>query len=101
MYLGRIVETGAVRDALRNPLHPYTQGLLHALPRLDALDEPLVSVPGDIPSPLERPAGCVFHTRCAKAIAGRCDRAIPVVMQHNSSHNVACHVANDAAGPIT
>ncbi|MBL4810802.1 MAG: ABC transporter ATP-binding protein, partial [Rhodobacteraceae bacterium] len=60
MYLGRLIEQGSVRDVIRNPQHPYTKGLLAALPRLDDLDAPLVPVPGDIPSPLERPTGCVF-----------------------------------------
>ncbi|GIT71407.1 MAG: dipeptide/oligopeptide/nickel ABC transporter ATP-binding protein [Pseudomonadota bacterium] len=64
MYLGRIVESGPVREVLRAPAHPYTKGLLNALPKLDAIDKALTPVPGDIPSPLERPNGCVFHTRC-------------------------------------
>ena len=54
MYLGRIVESGPVRRVLQAPAHPYTKGLLNALPKLDALDKPLTPVPGDIPSPLER-----------------------------------------------
>jgi peptide/nickel transport system ATP-binding protein len=63
MYLGRMIEEGPVREVIRNPKHPYTQGLLAALPKLDDLDSPLTPVPGDIPSPLERPTGCVFHTQ--------------------------------------
>ena len=68
MYLGRLVETGPVRDVIKRPAHPYTRGLLAALPSLDALDRPLEPIPGDIPSPLERPRGCVFHTRCREAL---------------------------------
>ena len=49
MYLGRLVEQGAVRDVIRNPSHPYTKGLLAALPSLDDLDTPLTPIPGDIP----------------------------------------------------
>ncbi|MEM9631222.1 MAG: ABC transporter ATP-binding protein [Pseudomonadota bacterium] len=63
MYLGRILESGPVRDVIRNPAHAYTRGLLNALPKLDDLDAPLTPIPGDIPSPLERPSGCVFHPR--------------------------------------
>ena len=63
MYLGRILESGPVRDVIRTPAHAYTRGLLNALPRLDDLDAPLTPIPGDIPSPLERPNGCVFHPR--------------------------------------
>jgi oligopeptide/dipeptide ABC transporter ATP-binding protein len=96
MYLGRIVETGPVRAVLKNPLHPYTQGLLNALPRLDAFDEPLTPVPGDIPSPLERPAGCVFHTRCELAQNGRCDTEVPQVVAASDAHAAACHVVADA-----
>lgn len=91
MYLGRIVETGPVREVLRNPLHPYTQGLLHALPRLESLDEPLTPVPGDIPSPLERPSGCVFHTRCPAVIEGTCAVDVPARQQHAADHSVSCH----------
>ena len=55
MYLGRIVESGPVKQVLHSPAHPYTRSLLNSLPKLDALDEPLTPIPGDIPSPLERP----------------------------------------------
>ncbi|WP_052265378.1 ABC transporter ATP-binding protein [Ruegeria sp. ANG-R] len=63
MYLGRIMESGPVREVIRHPAHAYTRGLLNALPKLDDLDAPLTPIPGDIPSPLERPSGCVFHPR--------------------------------------
>ena len=64
MYLGAIVEKGPVREIIRNPKHPYTRGLLKALPDINNLDAPLQAIPGSIPSPLERPSGCVFRTRC-------------------------------------
>jgi len=92
MYLGRLVEQGPVREVIRTPAHPYTQGLLAALPHLDDLDAPLVPVPGDIPSPLERPSGCVFHTRCSKVIEGRCQREVPQFTKVNEGHKVACHL---------
>ncbi|WP_028464469.1 ABC transporter ATP-binding protein [Nisaea denitrificans] len=90
MYLGRVMETGSVREVIRTPAHPYTQGLLNALPKLDHLDEPLTPVPGDIPSPLERPGGCVFHTRCPKFIPGTCDTARPGEVSVSASHRAAC-----------
>jgi len=90
MYLGRIVETGPVRDVIRNPQHPYTIGLLNALPKLDNLDAPLTPVPGDIPSPLERPLGCVFNTRCPQVIAGRCEGNVPQLHNLTDDHAVAC-----------
>ena len=90
MYLGRIVESGPVREVLNKPAHPYTKGLLHALPKLDALDDPLTPIPGDIPSPLERPSGCVFHTRCPEAIADRCDASIPSQTEFAHRHTASC-----------
>ncbi len=90
MYLGRLVETGPVRAVIRTPAHPYTRGLLNALPKLDDLDSPLTPVPGDIPSPLERPSGCVFHTRCPVRLAGRCAAERPVLEDRAPGHAAAC-----------
>ncbi|MCG6904449.1 MAG: ABC transporter ATP-binding protein [Rhodobacter sp.] len=90
MYLGRIVETGPVRQVIGNPSHPYTQGLLQALPRLDDLDAPLVPVAGDIPSPLERPPGCVFHTRCDRVIKGICNIQVPGRTLVEEGHTARC-----------
>ena len=64
MYLGSVVEKGPVNKILKNPKHPYTKGLLEALPDVNNLDEPLRPIPGNIPSPLDRPSACVFRTRC-------------------------------------
>jgi len=95
MYLGRLIEKGPVRDVIRTPAHPYTQGLLNALPDLEKLDEPLSPIPGDIPSPLERPSGCVFHTRCPISMAGRCDTGIPEMQAVSSGHTAACFAVED------
>lgn len=95
MYLGNVIETGAVREVIRHPSHPYTKGLLNAIPHLHDLDRPLTPVPGDIPSPLERPSGCVFHTRCAYAIPGKCDRDVPSPTTMAPGHTSACFVAKD------
>ncbi|XDZ66067.1 ABC transporter ATP-binding protein [Alphaproteobacteria bacterium LSUCC0684] len=92
MYLGRLVEEGSVREVIRNPKHPYTRGLLAALPRLDDLDAPLTPVPGDIPSPLERPNGCVFNTRCAELVGPICSTQIPFEEWVDPVHRVACHL---------
>ena len=91
MYLGRLAEQGPVRDVIRRPAHPYTRGLLNALPKLDDLDAELTPVAGDIPSPLERPPGCVFHTRC-DVVEPRCNQSIPQMQQHRAGHQAACFV---------
>ena len=90
MYLGQLMETGTTRSVIHQPRHPYTRGLLNAIPKLDALDSPLVAVSGDIPSPLERPAGCVFHTRCSEVIEGRCATVEPEIKLVGQDHDVAC-----------
>lgn len=97
MYLGRLVEQGLVRDVIRNPAHPYTKGLIAALPRLDDLDTPLTPIPGDIPSPLERPPGCVFNTRCPANLGVRCSSEIPEFMNVTGEHQVACHLYDEGA----
>ena len=90
MYLGIIVESGPVREIISNPKHPYTQGLIEALPDLNNLDKPLKPILGDIPSPLERPTGCVFHTRCKLFESGVCDNAVPPLSEYEKEHTVAC-----------
>lgn len=98
MYLGRMIEQGPVRDVIRHPQHPYTQGLLDALPKLDDLEAPLTPVAGDIPSPLERPPGCVFHTRCPKIIGDVCKRDIPQWVDTGENHRTACHLCSAEEG---
>ena len=68
MYAGEIVERGHVADVLGNPRHPYTKGLIAAVPRLDApKDAPLSDIPGTVPPPWDWPSGCAFHPRCPYA----------------------------------
>ncbi|MDH3219409.1 MAG: ABC transporter ATP-binding protein [Gammaproteobacteria bacterium] len=93
MYLGNLVETGTVRQVINTPAHPYTRGLLNSLPKLDDLEAPLTPVPGDIPSPLDRPSGCVFHTRCQEFIGDVCKTQIPDYSKDSANHEVSCHLA--------
>jgi oligopeptide/dipeptide ABC transporter ATP-binding protein len=90
MYLGKLIEKGSVRQVLRNPGHPYTQGLMNALPRLDDLETPLTPIKGDIPSPLDRPSGCVFNTRCPVSLGAECESRAPVFTNKEDGHQVAC-----------
>ena len=99
MYLGRVVERGPVREVLRHPRHPYTQGLLRSMPRLDGPGERLVSIPGTVPSLNATPAGCSFHPRCAFAERGRCNVGPPPVLRPlNADQDVACVRAEEIAG---
>ena len=99
MYLGKLVEQGTVREVIKNPSHPYTRGLLNALPKLDDLDTPLEPIPGDIPSPLERPEGCVFHTRCSMA-EPRCKQSVPAYSSFGNEHKAACFVTAEQQGKV-
>jgi peptide/nickel transport system ATP-binding protein len=92
MYLGKIVERGPVGEVLEHPKHPYTRGLLASMPRLDGdFKAPLKAIPGMVPPPALRPAGCSFHTRCDWAVAGICN-AVPVgLTDFGNSHVAACH----------
>jgi len=90
MYAGKIAEEGKVRDIFKNPLHPYTRGLLGSIPRLDwQRRSQLPIIEGVVPNPLEFPTGCRFNPRCPEAIK-RCREEIPVLQHKENEHKVAC-----------
>ncbi|WP_419622591.1 ABC transporter ATP-binding protein [Thiolapillus sp.] len=94
MYGGRICEQAPVYELFENPRHPYTQGLLQSVPRLDtAGDAKLHSIPGNPPNLLQLPPGCAFVDRCQKGIPV-CDRQQPPLLQISPEHRVACHLEN-------
>jgi oligopeptide/dipeptide ABC transporter ATP-binding protein len=98
MYLGRVVETGATESLFGNARHPYTQLLLASVPRPRVGDRPPrpVLAGGELPSPLERPTGCVFSTRCPLA-TDRCREETPVLRPiADQPHQAACHYAETA-----
>jgi oligopeptide/dipeptide ABC transporter ATP-binding protein len=76
MYAGRIVERGPIPELFANPSHPYTKGLLRALPRLDAPPGPLAAIPGQVPDPHEEESGCSFAPRCPDVME-RCRKQLP------------------------
>ena len=92
MYLGRIVEMGPAEQVAEDPLHPYTQALVSAVPFPDPARErrrQRILLPGDPPSPLNPPPGCPFHPRCPHAV-DRCRDTVPVLEEFSAEHKVAC-----------
>ncbi|MCL4325016.1 MAG: ABC transporter ATP-binding protein [Candidatus Thermoplasmatota archaeon] len=89
MYAGVIAEVGTVEEVFAKPLHPYTQGLLASLPRLDAPDKKLDSIPGSVPNLIHPPQGCRFHPRCPHVME-KCKIDRPPMIQQGKGHAVAC-----------
>jgi peptide/nickel transport system ATP-binding protein/oligopeptide transport system ATP-binding protein len=101
MHLGTIVETGDTDEIFLRAAHPYTQALLSAAPSVDDWRRPSdeVVLTGDVPSPLDPPPGCRFHTRCWKA-QDRCRTGEPALVPRDTDHPVACHFATTAPAEI-
>lgn len=92
MYAGRIIEQGPTREIIRNAQHPYTQGLIKALPHQGVPGERLYQIPGSMPLPNDLPSGCAFHPRCQYAEV-ICQQEIPQIIQSTTS-KVACHLVS-------
>ena len=93
MYLGRIVELTDKTSLFEMPLHPYTEALLSAvpIPKASARSRKRVILKGDVPSPINPPAGCHFHTRCLYATA-RCRQEVPILREVTTGHWASCHL---------
>ena len=89
MYAGAIIEYGSVKEVFTNPMHPYTKGLLGAIPTLDDQKERLVAIPGEVANPYHLPKGCSFNPRCECKNAD-CAEEIPPMIKINESHYVSC-----------
>ena len=97
MYLGKIVEIAPAKELYNNPKHPYTEALLSAVPIPDpAVRRKRIILEGDVPSPINPPSGCAFHTRC-RYVTERCKVETPVLADVGSTHRVACFL-NDGTG---
>jgi oligopeptide/dipeptide ABC transporter ATP-binding protein len=95
MYLGKLVEIGAASDIYERPAHPYTAGLLEAIPVPNpelarAKEKERVAVRGELPSPLNPPSGCRFRTRCPRA-QQLCAEVVPELRRFGTGHRAACH----------
>jgi oligopeptide/dipeptide ABC transporter ATP-binding protein len=97
MYAGRVVESGAVRDLYRRPAHPYTQGLLRSVPRVDQKGKELTPIAGSPPDPAHIPPGCPFHPRCGYA-RQRCREEEPLLRTVGIGRVAACHYAEEVLG---
>jgi peptide/nickel transport system ATP-binding protein/oligopeptide transport system ATP-binding protein len=92
MYLGKVMEISNRDELYKNPLHPYTQALLSAVPIPDPAVEmkrQVIVLQGEVPSPMNPPSGCVFHPRCYRAFAD-CSKNVPVLADAGGGHQVAC-----------
>ncbi len=91
MYAGRIIEKGTVEEIFANPLHPYTKGLQKSKPMVTSdTDEPLYSIPGNVPNPIDMPNHCFFKDRCKDCIA-KCE-TYPEEIRVSETHSVFCHL---------
>jgi oligopeptide transport system ATP-binding protein len=95
MYLGKIVEIGTNEQIYEDTLHPYTKALLSAVPMTDATGQNAqrIILRGDVPSPINPPSGCRFHTRCPYAFDA-CSKSEPLLLDVGNGHQVACHLYN-------
>ncbi len=91
MYLGKIVELAEKNELFQNPLHPYTEALLSAVPDIKGRGKTRILLPGSVPSPLNPPAGCHFHTRCHRVLP-ICPQEEPLFKDVGTGHLVACHL---------
>jgi oligopeptide/dipeptide ABC transporter ATP-binding protein len=96
MYAGRIVEIGLTEEVFRDPLHPYTRGLMSAVPSSAHQRGSLIAIEGSVPELIDPDPSCPFSTRC-RYVADVCRRMDPRFLRHTREHGVACHAHDDAA----
>jgi len=93
MYLGKMMEYGKTEDIFKNPMHPYTKALLSVIPKLDRRKAAKkIILKGEIPSPIDPPLGCRFHTRCIEKVGRICEKESPQSEEMEKGHFVGCHL---------
>src|SRR6185312_5705790 len=93
MYLGKVMEKGAVEAIFAPPYHPYTEALLSAIPIPDpAMQQKRIRLEGDAPSPIDLPKGCRFAGRCPRKLGAICDAEAPPEQDAGGGHMIACHI---------
>ena len=101
MYLGRVVERASTVELFKNPLHPYTQRLLKSIPRLGGRGRGrLDAIRGNVPVPMNPPPQCGFASRCDDFMAGKCDAAVPSLVNMGDQHYVRCYLHSEESEPI-
>ena len=95
MYAGYICEIGDIMIIFKSPFHPYTRGLLGAIPRPDASREDLTIIRGAIPNLINPPSACRFHPRCDYFMQGLCDVVLPAIIEAEPGHDVRCHIYSE------
>lgn len=95
MYAGRVIEKGTASEIFHHPMHPYTIGLQKSKPLITSSStEPLYSIPGQVPNPINLPDSCYFKNRCSKCI-GKCNGAYPAEIKVSDTHYVSCYLYDD------
>jgi oligopeptide/dipeptide ABC transporter ATP-binding protein len=96
MYLGRVVERARTVELFKNPLHPYTRRLLKSIPKVGRKARiRLDAIKGNVPIPLDPPNECGFYSRCSEAMPGRCNLAVPSLVDLGDEHSVRCYLHHD------
>ena len=95
LYLGRLMEIGLADRVFEGPHHPYTDALLSAIPSIDHRDKQRIRLSGEVPSAINPPSGCVFHTRCPRKIGAICEQQEPPLNAIGPQHAIRCHLAAD------
>jgi peptide/nickel transport system ATP-binding protein len=98
LYLGRLMEVGPADRVFSGPHHPYTEALLSANPNLKEEDARRIRLSGELPSALNLPSGCVFHTRCPRKLGNICEREEPPLAEAGPGHAIRCHIPADQLG---